>query len=361
MPANLPVAYKSQWDSDATQTQNDCGPASIAMILNFYGENLTTNQVFEKTGAGSGLIGIDEMVKAIQAFGYTCFRKTQSSVAELKSYLDQGLPVIALVHYGSLGATVQDKKFKGGHFFVVVGYRDDGYFVNDPNFWEPLRKDGDHHFYPKADFEKAWNDANLDGNQVRSFQVINKKSTTPTPPSGGCLIPNTSDGSALFNKLVHNSNLADDTVRYLGLAENADNVSFEQVKNSLQAREGKLTTCKNELSTRETELATAQQEVSNRIEQIGRLKDQLSESVLAKNAAETKLSEAQTKHEEELTKALSATQQLQSRFDDEAKAKGKALNELAAVKKQLEIAEKGQYTDLTFSQWLKLIWLVRFK
>jgi uncharacterized protein YvpB len=178
---NLPVAYKSQHDSDASGTYNDCGPASIAMILNYYGENLTTDDVYKKTGAGPSLITITQMLRAIMALGYNAAHKVNQSVEDLKGYLDRGLPVIALVHYGSLGATTQDKNFKGGHFFVVVGYREDGYFVNDPNFFGGLRSHGDHHFYPKAEFEKAWEDCRIDKNPVRSFIVIDKK-TLPTPP-----------------------------------------------------------------------------------------------------------------------------------------------------------------------------------
>jgi len=354
---NLPVKYKSQWDDDAKGTQNDCGPASIAMILNYYGENLTTDQVFSKTGAGSGLIGISQMVKAIEAFGYTTFRKTQSSVAELKSYLDKGIPVIALVKYGSLGPTVQDKTFKGGHFFAVVGYRDDGYFVNDPNFWAPHRADGDHHFYPKADFEKAWNDAALDGNQARSFQVINHKAGSASP---GCLIGNDQEGQKLFSKLVRNSTLSDETVKYLGLADNADSVSFDTIKNSLEARDGKLTTCKNELSTRSEELAKANQEIKNRVEQVGRLTTELSDKEKLHNDELTALKSSQINPEEILKPFKASIEQLESDLKEEAKAKGRALNDLAEAKTQLENAQKSQYSTLSFKVWVSLFRNIKF-
>lgn len=176
---NLPVPYKSQWDDDAKGTQNDCGPASIAMILNYFGENVTTDQVFQKTGAGKGLISVAQMQAAIAAFGYTSERRLNQTFNDVKKLIDSNIPFIALVHYGSLKST-QDKKFKSGHWFTVVGYRDDGYFVNDPNFWEPLRKDGDHHFYTKGEFEQSWTDCVLDSNQPNSILVINPKQKPPT-------------------------------------------------------------------------------------------------------------------------------------------------------------------------------------
>lgn len=356
---NLPVPYKSQWDDDAKGTQNDCGPASIAMILNYYGEKLTTDQVYQKTEAGAGLIGIDQMIKAIEAFGYTSFRKVQSNVAELKSYLDKGLPAIALVKYGSLGATVQDKSFKGGHFFVVVGYRDDGYFVNDPNFWAPHRQDGDHHFYPKADFEKAWSDAALDGNQPRSFQIINKKAGAANP-STGCLINNDDSGKQLFEKLVKNSGTADQTVKYLGLGENADVVSFDTIKKSLEARDGKLTSCKNELSTRGEELARALTEVSNRVEQVSRLTTELSDKEKLHLAEITALKSSQINTEEMLAPFKNRIEQLESSLKAEAKAKGEALIKLAEAETRAENAQKEQYSSISFKLWLQLFFNIKF-
>lgn len=144
------------------------------MILNYYGENLTTNQVFSLTGAGTGMINVSQMTTAVKALGYKSAFITNSNTSALKVFLDKNIPVICLVHYGSLNST-QDKKFKGGHFFCVVGYRDDGYFVNDPNFKGDYRADGDHHFYTKEEFEKSWNDCSLDGNPINSMIIIYPK------------------------------------------------------------------------------------------------------------------------------------------------------------------------------------------
>ena len=180
---NLEVGYKSQWDGDASASANDCGPASACMVLNFYGEHLTTDQLTKKTGAGGGLVTISELMAAIRAFGYECQYVKGATPDHIKGYLDRAMPVIALVHYGSLTST-QDKNFKGGHFFTVVGYRDDGYFVNDPNFRDQYRQDGDHHYYTKQEFESAWGSCHLDQNPDNSFIVILPKAPTPVVATG---------------------------------------------------------------------------------------------------------------------------------------------------------------------------------
>ena len=90
-----------------------------------------------------------------------------------------------LVHYGSLKST-QDKKFKGGHFFTVVGYHDDGFYVNDSDFKGSQRSEGDHHNYLNDELYKAWLDCTLDDNQPfsllwieREFAIIDDKMSQP--------------------------------------------------------------------------------------------------------------------------------------------------------------------------------------
>lgn len=215
---NLKVPYKSQWDADAGKTFNDCGPASIAMFLAYDGVQATTDEVFTKTGAGQGLIDIAHMQKALNEYGYTSTFVTGQSPDKIKQLIDSDTPVIALVHYGDLKST-QDKNFKGGHFFLVVGYREDGYFVNDPNFKDKYRNDGDHHFYTKEEFEKAWGNCGVDDNPNNSLLVITRKSN-----------PNILKRQ---DNMVYNSTQYDLVCAMLGLSKQDDfgkDAPFEEVK-----------------------------------------------------------------------------------------------------------------------------------
>lgn len=174
---NLPVGYLSQWDPTAGGTNNDCGPACLAMTLNFYGEKLTVNEVFKKTGAGTGLISWTQLQTAVKAFGYIPHLERKATLDRVKLLIDAFTPPILLVHYGSLLST-QDKKFKGGHFFLPVGYNNDGFFVNDSDFRAPIREQGDHHNYTNAEITHAWSDCLIDGNQPFSLLWIERKSGT---------------------------------------------------------------------------------------------------------------------------------------------------------------------------------------
>lgn len=203
MEKNLPVLYKSQWDQDARMTANDCGPASIAMVLNYYGHPVTTDEVYARTGAGNGIINFPQMFKAISSYGFEYQHTKNSTPEQLKKYIDQGLPVIALVRYGSL-KSVQNTNYKSGHFFTVVGYRNDGYFVNDPNFWGNSRSNGDHHFYSKEEFEQAWlRDNSLDQNPNGSLIVISPKTQKPILETPSSIIPHRRNVSVVAEKGIN--------------------------------------------------------------------------------------------------------------------------------------------------------------
>jgi len=176
----LSVPYKSQWDNDATGSKNDCGPCSLAMVLNKYGKNVTTNEILEKTGAGGGYVSFQQLQKIASDYGFTSRIERNRSLQRLKDLIDQDIPPIVVVHYGYLSSR-QDQEFKGGHIMVVVGYRDDGYFVNDPDFWGNFRPDGDHHFYKKDEFEKSWEKSIEDENQANTLFFL--QPNEPTQPS----------------------------------------------------------------------------------------------------------------------------------------------------------------------------------
>lgn len=216
---NLPVPFISQWDASANISTDNCGPTCIAMIAQFLGKDLTANEIFQKTGAViNTLITVEQLKNAAVNIGFACDWKTGQPVTNLKNYLDNGTPVIALLHNGDLTSR-QDTKDTSGHFVVVVGYRDDGYFVNDPDFWGDLRADGDHHFYTKADFEKAWGECHIDGNPDNALLIIQSGTFVDT---------------ITFNKLVRKSTSIDVVGNYLNYPQ--DQIDIDGFGNTVVAK-----------------------------------------------------------------------------------------------------------------------------
>ena len=176
MEKNLPVPYKSQHDPDSTGSNNDCGPASLAMVMEFLGKPHSVGGVLKKLGNPTGFTTITQLAKVAQDQGFNVESKVDATFGELKKYIDKGLPVIVVGGYGYLNST-QDKNFKASHIMVVCGYRaDDGVYVNDPNFWGELRSQGDHHNYTGPEFFTFWrNEGNKEGNQPNILFVVSPK------------------------------------------------------------------------------------------------------------------------------------------------------------------------------------------
>ena len=172
---NLEVPYKSQWDSDAGISKDDCGPTCLAMILNYYGEKVTTDDVFRATGAKiDRYVTISQLIKAGNKWGYKGHWEINCTEVRIKQLLNRRLPPIALIHYEPLSSR-QDKNFKGGHFVIMVGEDWDVWIVNDPDFWAQYREHGNHHRYLKPEFIRAWEEAVKDGNSANGLLWFERK------------------------------------------------------------------------------------------------------------------------------------------------------------------------------------------
>lgn len=201
------LMYISQWDNEANASNNDCGPASLAMVLKTYGVSTTVNEVLNRCGGGKGYISFQQLIAAAQSYGYTASPIFNASVDQLRKLLDQGLCPIVLVQYGFLKST-QDKAFKGPHLMPVTGYRDDGFFANDPNFWGSFRQDGKNHFYTYNEFTTAWGSTTTDGNVPYSLLVVYPKNKPYMPMQ---ISPE------LYTELVKKSSQWDKVADYLGI------------------------------------------------------------------------------------------------------------------------------------------------
>lgn len=181
------VPYKSQYDPDAEEFRNDCGPASLAMILQAFGVNVSTNAVYRKTGTKANrYVSVSQLMRAALSYGAPFEYFHSWSLDQLKELLGKGHAVIALVHYGAWsqinpGISTQNP-FKGPHFVVVLGYDDEYIYVNDPLWKEARRAEGFRKAWTHEQFYAAWNSNHEDGNRDRSG--IMSRRTLPTQSYG---------------------------------------------------------------------------------------------------------------------------------------------------------------------------------
>ena len=123
------------------QEDYQCGPASLAAVLNYWGVSATPEEVASAiySQSAKGTLNIDMVLYAhsrgLEASQYS------GGPDDLKKKIDSGKPLIVLVDYGF--SIVQ-----ANHFMVVIGYNEHGMIVNSGRHEKK--------FIPAKDFLKPW-------------------------------------------------------------------------------------------------------------------------------------------------------------------------------------------------------------
>jgi nucleoid-associated protein YgaU len=178
----LEVPYRSQWDQDANKSNTDCGPACLAMLLGYYGNEASINELFRATGVAPGrYVSFSQMQRVARSFGVTFEYGANCTLDDLKRWIDEGKPAIALVKYSywsqiEPGQSTQDT-FSGPHFVVVVGYGEGNIYINDPNYWAPRRNEGHVKAWSEVLFSLAWSN-------VRTPSMPNPNNSAIVPTVG---------------------------------------------------------------------------------------------------------------------------------------------------------------------------------
>jgi len=127
-----------------------CGPASLEIIFDYYGEDINQSEIADVArtiGDPVDSTFTDELLRAahfsnistsgggeipdenitgytLRKLGYAAFEAQGMSLTQLKSYIDQDKPLILLMYYS--GA------HKSTHYRVVTGYNETHVFLHDP-------------------------------------------------------------------------------------------------------------------------------------------------------------------------------------------------------------------------------------
>jgi predicted double-glycine peptidase len=123
------------------QTSYQCGPASLAGVLNYWGIKVTPDEIAEEIYSTSarGTLDID-MVLYARKRGLLV-TQYEGTIEDLRKNIDSRHPLIVLVDYGF-------SFMQKNHFIVVIGYNDHGVIVNSG------KKKGK--FVLEEDFLKSW-------------------------------------------------------------------------------------------------------------------------------------------------------------------------------------------------------------
>jgi len=128
-----------------------CGPASLKIVLDYYGVNKTEKELAKLTGLIPGL-GIDDknIAKAAKSLGFKVEIKNESSFHDIERWLRKEVPVI--VDWFTRGrCDYDDSEVADGHYSVVTGLDDKYVYLQDPETGGERKID-------REDFMKVWFD-----------------------------------------------------------------------------------------------------------------------------------------------------------------------------------------------------------
>lgn len=151
----ISVPYISQYQgllSPINFDNVDCGPASVAMVLRYYGQGAGVSDPALVSGVRAAAGGQEDttfaqLEAALRHYGITYSgisnalpSQPDAKMAGLRSAVDAGQPVIVLVNGAGLGRG----STYGDHWIVVTGFSDDGQtvYVNDPDSQDPRGRIG---------------------------------------------------------------------------------------------------------------------------------------------------------------------------------------------------------------------------
>lgn len=329
----------SRWSGQRLGTVNGitigshgCVITCHSMLATYYGKPTLPNQLDDfLTNNGlyaQGNLWIPANVarwNSNETYNGTDYCETSPApMDKIRQAIDAGLPPTLWVINGGVR-----------HNVLAVGYTDDNQIiVNDP--WI-----GD-----QVNMKNRW------GDSKQVILSVDYYRGTPAVSVQTVAVP-----KADFEGMVYKSTQHDKTSKNWGF-DDPRNTSAEQIdekiQRSINGYKGQVSNANAERDDARTKLATAQNEVKNRIEQLGRLTDQLTEEqALRKELTDTITSDAEKlrKLTEQYEGRLTV---LQGQVDDASKDKGKALNDLATVKSQLDVCKAGG-TVKTESLWDSII------
>ncbi len=104
------------------ETPGLCGPASLKMVMDYYGVSVSEAEIAKIAGATKEKgTSINGLIKAAKHFGFRAFFKKNSSLDDLNYFMKRKIPVIV------------DWFFEDdGHYSVVVDVDKDNVILMDP-------------------------------------------------------------------------------------------------------------------------------------------------------------------------------------------------------------------------------------
>ncbi len=140
-----------------------CGPASLKILLFYYGIEKSEKELAKLCGTKKDLGTDDQGIKkAAESFGFKVKIKNNSSFRDIEMWLEKDVPVI--VNWFTRGRIdYTDADVSDGHYSVVCGLDNKYIYLQDPETGNMRKLD-------KEDFMTVWFD--FTGKYIKSNELI---------------------------------------------------------------------------------------------------------------------------------------------------------------------------------------------
>lgn len=140
-----------------------CGPASLKIVLDYYGVEKSEQELAQLCGTKEDLGTDDQSIKkAAEDLDFKVEIKNNSSFDDIEKWLDKEVPVI--VNWFTRGRTdYADEDVADGHYSVVCGLDDENIYLQDPETGGMRKMD-------KEDFMTVWFD--FTGRYIKADELI---------------------------------------------------------------------------------------------------------------------------------------------------------------------------------------------
>lgn len=137
-------------------TEYTCESACIQSVMGYYGEDVPEDVINDalQTDPENG-VDLELIKQFARSHGYSITMTADMTIEQLKSYIDQGKPVIVIIQAWSSNPENYENDWADGHYVIAVGYDDGKVYFMDPY------KLGNYMYITTENFLKRWHD--LDG------------------------------------------------------------------------------------------------------------------------------------------------------------------------------------------------------
>ncbi len=147
----VPNSYSLPQSNFISQSFNNCGPASLSMVMSMFGKSVSQDELASKMrpfnnpygGVDDKSVFAEEFVVSAREYGFESLERPNGNTELLKKFVSNDIPVVV--------RTMLNDYEDIGHFRIVRGYDDSrGVLIQDDSYQGPGLE------YSYEEFDKLW-------------------------------------------------------------------------------------------------------------------------------------------------------------------------------------------------------------